>query len=27
MLRRKATDPGQRAAVESALKTLRGWTL
>jgi hypothetical protein len=27
MLRRKATDPGQRAAVESALKTLRSWTL
>lgn len=26
-LRRKATDPGQRAAVESALKTLRSWTL
>jgi hypothetical protein len=27
MLRRKATDPGQLAAVEQALKTLRGWTL
>jgi hypothetical protein len=27
LLRRKATDPGQRAAVESALKTLRSWTL
>src|SRR5450432_655285 len=27
MLRRKATNPGQRAAVESALKTLRSWTL
>jgi hypothetical protein len=26
-LRRKAADPGQRAAVESALKTLRSWTL
>jgi len=27
MLRRKATNPEQRAAVESALKTLRSWTL
>ena len=27
MLRRKATDPEQRAAVERALKTLRSWTL
>ena len=27
MLRRKATDPAQRAAVEQALQTLRGWTL
>ncbi|MBK5189498.1 MAG: hypothetical protein JJD97_14740, partial [Gemmatimonadaceae bacterium] len=27
MLRRKATDPAQRAAVEQALKTLRSWTL
>jgi hypothetical protein len=27
LLRRKTTDPGQRAAVESALKTLRSWTL
>jgi hypothetical protein len=27
MLRRKATDPGQLAAVEQALKTLRSWTL
>jgi hypothetical protein len=27
MLRRKATDPGQRAAVERALETLRSWTL
>ena len=27
MLRRKATDPAQRAAVERALKTLRSWTL
>jgi hypothetical protein len=26
-LRRKATNPEQRAAVESALKTLRSWTL
>jgi len=27
VLRRKATDPAQRAAVEQALKTLRSWTL
>ena len=27
VLRRKATDPTQRAAVERALATLRGWTL
>jgi hypothetical protein len=27
MLRRKATDPAQRAAVERALETLRSWTL
>jgi hypothetical protein len=27
MLRRRATDPGQLAAVEQALKTLRSWTL
>jgi hypothetical protein len=27
MLRRKATDPGQLAAVEQALETLRSWTL
>jgi hypothetical protein len=27
MLRRKATDPSQRAAVEQALTTLRSWTL
>ena len=27
MLRRKATNPEQRAAVESALTTLRSWTL
>lgn len=27
LLRRKATDPQQRAAVEGALKTLRSWTL
>jgi hypothetical protein len=27
MLRRKATDQGQLAAVEQALKTLRSWTL
>jgi hypothetical protein len=27
MLRRKATDPGQLAAVEQALTTLRSWTL
>jgi hypothetical protein len=27
MLRRKATDSGQLAAVEQALKTLRSWTL
>jgi hypothetical protein len=27
MLRRKATDPTQRAAVERALETLRSWTL
>ncbi|HEV7706528.1 MAG TPA: hypothetical protein VGO46_19730 [Gemmatimonadaceae bacterium] len=27
MLRRKATDPAQRAAVERALQTLRSWTL
>ena len=27
MLRRRATDPAQRAAVERALETLRGWTL
>jgi len=27
ILRRKATDPGQRAAVERALETLRSWTL
>jgi hypothetical protein len=27
ILRRKATDPEQRAAVERALKTLRSWTL
>lgn len=27
ILRRKATNPGQKAAVEQALKTLRSWTL
>jgi hypothetical protein len=27
MLRRRTTDPGQLAAVEQALKTLRSWTL
>jgi hypothetical protein len=27
MLRRKATDPAQRAAVERALETLRSWSL
>ena len=27
VLRRKATDPEQRAAVDGALKTLRSWTL